>query len=671
MTTPSPFPYKRPGVYIKESLKPLPIPVVAPGTAIATFVGVHNTGPTVPVKLTAWDQFVALYGGFGSGLDYLPFQVYSYFANGGSQAWVLRAVPDNAVAATKTFQNQPKTFVSPIQPSPPGTPPVGTGTAPAKVMGVALADAPPPNPDQTNFAIKWTALGTAPDAYQVVCTATGSTTGAAQTVWILGTDQPKAAFGGLKPGGTYSVVVTGYKGTTAGVASDALAVTMVAGYQPVDAMKISARGKGAYGNKIWIEITAAWSKPRFHLFVKQGDTAATAQTVETWQDMSLVPSDPRYVVSVMNSSTSGSNMVSIENLLPPATETPGTSQTPDETWLPQYTLPNTPVALAGGSDGTGVANLPQALENSFSSINDVLLVNLCGRDKDATNYPDGIPLPAAITAAVTWIEKRGGAFLVMDAPSAPPPTTPDQAVSKYQNLLPVAQGGGGQYPSSSYCAFYAPWVQVTDPAGQSVSSTRVLPPGGAVMGRFAKADADVGPNRAPAGVSYALVGAVGVQQLFTLSQLDTLNEIGANIVRPVPQAGYCIMGARTLRRGMPDRYVSVRRMLTYLTSLLEQVTRFAVFEPNGPGLWQKVAALVTQQLQQVTQAGQLQSTLPEEAFFVICDETNNTPQTVANGEIHVSVGVALATPAEFIIIEISQYQGNVTQTRNSLEQPVS
>ncbi len=177
----------------------------------------------------------------------------------------------------------------------------------------------------------------------------------------------------------------------------------------------------------------------------------------------------------------------------------------------------------------------------------------------------------------------------------------------------------------------------------------------------------MGPNRSPAGTAYSLIGAVGVENNFTLDQLDSLNQVGCNVIRPVPQSGLCIMGARTLRQGMPDRYISVRRMLTYLENLLEDVTRFAIFEPNGPSLWQTLNALVTQQLMTLTQADQLQSSVPDQAFFVVCDETNNTSQTVANGEIHIQVGVALASPAEFIVIEISQYQGGVSTTTTSVE----
>ncbi|MET9360380.1 hypothetical protein ABZX93_05675 [Streptomyces sp. NPDC006632] len=661
MTTPTTFPYKRPGVYITESLNPLPQPISPPGLAVATFVGTHDAGPSTPVKVTSWEQFMSLYGGFGTGLNYLPFQVYEYFANGGQQAWILRATPTDSVSARLVIKNQTLAPPENIVATPDGTAPSGSGTKPAsKVTNVTLSAPVAPvttNPEQTAFAIEWDAITPAAsvDAYQVVVTRPDEGS-FSKTVWVSqpSSGKPTAAFTDLGPDITYSVQIVPYKGATAGdPMTTAATFDTAAGYTAVDALQVTARGRGAYGNKVYVTTAPSWTSGRFHLFVKYGSTAQSS-LVETWQDVSLNPGDPRYVVGLINSSSGGSTYITVQNMLPPTSSTPGTSPTPDASWQPEYVAD---APLENGTDGVLAVNLAEQLAAQFGSISDVLLLNLCGN----TGMADHIPPQTQINSVLAWIEQRRGAFLVLDAPRQPPPIAPDVATNKYLETI------GGYAPQSSYAAFYGPWVQVADPAGASVSSTRMLPPAGAVMGQFAQADAAVGPNRSPAGVAYGLVGAVGVENNFTLDQLDSMNQIGCNVIRPVPQAGYCIMGARTLRQGMPDRYISIRRMLTYLENLLEQVTRFAVFEPNGPDLWQTLNALVTQQLMTLTQADQLQSSVPDQAFFVVCDETNNTSQTVANGEIHIQVGVALASPAEFIVIEISQYQGGISTTTTSVE----
>ncbi|MEV6309990.1 phage tail sheath subtilisin-like domain-containing protein [Streptomyces sp. NPDC051840] len=666
MTTPATYPYRRPGVYISETLNPLPQAVSPPGLAVAAFVGTHSSGPSVPVKISSWEQFQSLYGGFGSGLDYLPFQVYAYFANGGQQAWILRATPTDSAAARLVTKNQPSLPAENIVGSPDGTAPTGSGTKPAaRVSNVAFADPVAPvtmNPEQSAFTVEWDAITpvSSVDAYEV--TVTRPDEGSfSKVVWIMQpvAGRPAASFAGLAPGTTYEVQITPYKGTTAGDPMTTAAVfTTAAAYEPADALQITARGRGAYGNRLFITTAPSWNtgSGRFHLFIKSGSTAQSS-LVETWQDVSLNPADARYVVGLVNSSTGGSAYINVSSMLPPSSPVPGTSPAPDGSWQPEY-LADAP--LEGGTDGVLAVNLAQQVTDQFGSIDDVLLLNLTGN----TSMPDHIPSQTQVNAVIAWAEQRRGAFVVLDAPRQPAEIEQSAATTKY------IETAAGYVPASSYAALYAPWIQMADPAGASPSSTRMLPPAGAVMGQYAQADAAVGPNRSPAGVAYGLVGAVGVERPFSVDQLDALNEAGCNVVRPVPQAGCCIMGARTLKKGMPDRYISVRRMLTYLENLLEEVTRYAVFEPNGPDLWQTLNALVTQQLMTMTQANQLQSSVPDQAFFVVCDETNNTAQTVANGEVHIKVGVALASPAEFIVIEISQFAGGISNSTTSVETTV-
>jgi phage tail sheath protein FI len=62
------------------------------------------------------------------------------------------------------------------------------------------------------------------------------------------------------------------------------------------------------------------------------------------------------------------------------------------------------------------------------------------------------------------------------------------------------------------------------------------------------------------------------------------------------------------------------------------------------------------------QTGVLAGTTPDQAYFVTCDSTNNTSTTVAQGVVNVQVGVAVQSPAEFIVIEIGQYSGSTSAT---------
>jgi len=48
---------------------------------------------------------------------------------------------------------------------------------------------------------------------------------------------------------------------------------------------------------------------------------------------------------------------------------------------------------------------------------------------------------------------------------------------------------------------------------------------------------------------------------------------------------------------------------------------------------------------------------PEQAFFVQCDESTNTPDVIDAGMVVVVVGVAPVKPAEFVVFKISQGVG--------------
>jgi phage tail sheath protein FI len=63
-------------------------------------------------------------------------------------------------------------------------------------------------------------------------------------------------------------------------------------------------------------------------------------------------------------------------------------------------------------------------------------------------------------------------------------------------------------------------------------------------------------------------------------------------------------------------------------------------------------------------AGGLKGRSTADAYYIICDSTNNTQNTIENGEVRIEVGVALQTPAEFIVIEVSQFTGGSTLNEN-------
>jgi phage tail sheath protein FI len=116
-------------------------------------------------------------------------------------------------------------------------------------------------------------------------------------------------------------------------------------------------------------------------------------------------------------------------------------------------------------------------------------------------------------------------------------------------------------------------------------------------------------------------------------------------------------GARTLSKVSPDKYVSLRRTLNYLKTSLKNLSGPSIFEPNDERLWVKLNMTLTGFLSDFWRSGGLKGAKASDAFYVVCDSTNNTANSIDQGIVNITVGVALSYPAEFIVINISQWTG--------------
>jgi phage tail sheath protein FI len=128
-----------------------------------------------------------------------------------------------------------------------------------------------------------------------------------------------------------------------------------------------------------------------------------------------------------------------------------------------------------------------------------------------------------------------------------------------------------------------------------------------------------------------------------------------NAIRNVPGAGVVVMGARTLKQdGTANRYINMRRSLTYIQKRLNDLASFAVFENNTEVLWSRLITVLGVFLNDYRNQGGLRGTTTADSFYIKCDEQNNPSSAIQAGEVHIEVGVALEYPAEFVVINLSQ-----------------
>jgi uncharacterized protein len=245
-------------------------------------------------------------------------------------------------------------------------------------------------------------------------------------------------------------------------------------------------------------------------------------------------------------------------------------------------------------------------------------------------------------AATSWSESNDG-FVVVETGSG---KTTAQAISF-----------AGSLTDSSNASVYFPWVYIADPIGRGSGALRKMGPSGAVAGLFLTTDANRGVFKAPAGIGTALQNVVAMEKSFSSSELDSMNASTSpvNPIRQIPGAGLSVMGARTLKQdGTANKYVNMRRSLIYIKKNLKNLTEFAIFENNDERLWARINTTLGAFLNEYKNQGGLRGATSAQAYFVKCDAENNSAAQIANGEVHIQVGVALQYPAEFIVIDLSQ-----------------
>ena len=398
---------------------------------------------------------------------------------------------------------------------------------------------------------------------------------------------------------------------------------------------------GVWGNSIYVEIVPVTSTGTAHvnLNVYYGGTTSGYQ-VETFLNVSTNPADPRYVVSIVNSPVSGSNYIQLSGGL---TYVPGTT---DFAQL-------TPTPLAQGNDGSSAPSLGTVVPSYFDQYAQMQILNI--------NLPGDVT-GSDVNAIVTWAAGREDVFVVADGPVPTFPETSAACVSNYLAQL----SGGSAIARSSYVAVFAPYLLIQDPASANPGATRYVAPSGSVLGMFASVDNLVGPQQMPAGTSYGQISALDLEVRFSATDLNNLFPQNVNAIKMVPGTGFCVFGARTLLQGFPSMYIPIRRTLMKIEHDCTTLVQFAMFEPNTPSLWANVTTVLTTYLNQQTSAGLLGTTDPTTSFSVICNSTNNTAASAQAGYLSIQVAVALGSPVEIVIINISLLQTGATNVTSTI-----
>ncbi len=657
-----------PGVYIDEVTSPGVIAGV--GTSTAAFIGPALNGPIdVPTRISSFDDFLKTFGqqlpdgSFNAYIQsppvYLAHGVRSFYDNGGVQAYVVRV--GTALAATWDILNAAGEVAFRLRATQQGT---GGNAITVQVQaanatgaaGVALA-----NPTAT-FA--------SASANGLVVTVTKASDAATFRVGDIITreasPEPPAnratitniqganitinsAIAGWAAGDTVRIAsivpaqITARLASTTGIFAGSIVTvsgvddTKAAISEPALVQSVDAAGfvtfalTPARAKTYSMSTGAGFTTPvlisqEFRIIV-----TPTSGSPATFDNLSLLPQHPGFVFSAITSP----DVTVVAPLTPPLAA------------IPQSLIPtvagNLALAVTGVNDNPGSVGLGD-YQNALDSLKDIQDVNILVVP-DAAASPSSIPIQQAIIQHCAAKKDR---FAVLDSRLG---ESISGAGSIADHRLFVEAPNG-------YAAIYYPWLTIKDPSSSGpIPVTMLVPPSGAIAGVYARTDNERGVHKAPANTDVR--GVLGLERIVSDPQQGPLNLAGVDVLRIFPGTAQVIVwGARTTDSKDTDwLYVNVRRLMIYIERSLEEGLRWAVFEPNGLPLWQKVKRTINEFLTRVWQSGALFGATADKAFYVRIDEGNNPPATRALGQLHIEIGVAPVRPAEFIVVHIGLWDG--------------
>jgi phage tail sheath protein FI len=654
-----------PGVYIDEFAPGAPIEGV--GTSTPAFIGIAQRGDLdSPTKLTSWQQFTDAFGDEPRAGFYLWYAVRAFFENGGQVCYVVRAsngtydrwgIRDRSGVATNfalaARARAPGvsgiTINATIRHLLPNTStvfrPAGTSAVTAAAgrditLGAGQGAEFRPTDRITIAGVPETLdiVRVAGDRVTVATTPSAAPAAGAnvrlanvpagtRTIRVRPGVSPLPA-NALVPGTVLTINATAqpsggtWTGVVDAVQAERISATLttyrVTFRQPID---IGFRMAAA-------DAAVTVESQEFDLAVQQG------ASTRTYTGLSLESVHPAFYRSTVNDDPS--SLILFDRVDPP----------------PPVALPNN---LPGTFGGT-LLGTPGAAEN-VATMTDVDFIDAIDtlRSVDDVNLvavPDCLTGIAGVTtsnvqqAMIAHCEQLGDRFAILDSEPGVPPfdTAATPGVETQRRGVDSTRG---------YAALYYPWVRVR-PArtGEPI----LVPPSGHVCGIIARSDNTRGVHKAPA--NEIVNGAMGIERTMSDVEQGQLNIQGINVLRVFTTGGRVMLwGARTTATDRNWQYVNVRRLFLYLEESIAEGIRWAVFEPNNLGLWQKLRRTITEFLTRAWRDGALFGLSAEDAFYVRIDETLNPDAERALGRLHIEIGVRPSYPAEFIIVRIGIWAG--------------
>lgn len=214
---------------------------------------------------------------------------------------------------------------------------------------------------------------------------------------------------------------------------------------------------------------------------------------------------------------------------------------------------------------------------------------------------------------------------------------------------------GGLSEPKGHLAYYAPYWVNLDGASVPMSASVAA----VAMKRFRLE----GFMQPPAGEDFPIQGVTGQSIFVTRSMHDQLNPANVNCGRFLTQQRSgglaaigvpCIFGARTVSTDANYKYVHTRTIMNVLCGTLKRSFRNTPFRTiDGIGVQlQRITASATSICELMRSIGALYGATAQDAYLVICNSTNNTPDNLDAGRGLLQVYAKPAPCLEFLHIPV-------------------
>lgn len=208
------------------------------------------------------------------------------------------------------------------------------------------------------------------------------------------------------------------------------------------------------------------------------------------------------------------------------------------------------------------------------------------------------------------------------------------------NVIPYLKYVSGL--NTSYGAGYIDWFEQADDYSGDFFW---CPPSIKAMGVYIYTDVNFYYWDAPAGLTRGVIAATDVAFSPSPKQAGCFYEKNWNYAINYPNDGIVLEGQKTFQTKPTslDR-VNVRRLALRLERMVFKNLRYFLYEGNTAYLRQRVVDSITPYFKEARVKGGLYD------YKIICDESNNTSETIDRNELHVSIGIKPVKTVEFIMV---------------------